>query len=215
MLQLAAALTLPFILSKAITVGTPAFLTAVAKDAFQVRAAVLLSFVGSALTVYLGITAFPVLRRYSKSAALLFLVVCAVSCTLDVVQAGTMLSMLAISNRFVESGASSSELYEVVGAAVASARRSAHATQLLGIGAWMFVFYASLFRFRLVPRGLAAVGLLGVISQFIGVTLMMFIGYPAIGQMAMPLLPIQLAFIAWLIAKGFYDSPNWSVASAV
>ncbi|GAA4033158.1 hypothetical protein GCM10022409_16850 [Hymenobacter glaciei] len=209
LLQLAAGLTLPFILTHALTVGTPAFLTAVAKDSFQVRSAVLLSFVGSALTVYLSATVFPIFRRYSTSAALLFLVVCAVSCILDVVQAGTVMSMLAISNRFVEAGAVDSELYQVVGAAVASARRSAHANQILAIGVWMFFFYASLYRFRLVPRGLAAVGAIGVISQFVGVTLMMFIGYPAIGRMAMPLLPIQLAFIAWLIAKGFYNSPAW------
>ncbi|MCC3151592.1 DUF4386 domain-containing protein [Hymenobacter sp. BT770] len=208
LLQLAAALTLPFILAHAITVGSPAFLTAVAKESFQVRTAVLLSFVGSALTVYLGITAFPVFRRYSKSAALLFLVVCAVSCTLDVVQAGTIMSMLAISNRFVEAGAAAdSELYQVVAAAVASARRSAHATQLLAIGAWMFVFYVSLLRFQLVPRVLAVAGVIGVALQFTGVTLMMFLGYPSIGQMAMPLLPIQIAVAVWLIAKGFRVHP--------
>ncbi|GAB3303932.1 hypothetical protein GCM10027511_16570 [Hymenobacter humi] len=214
MLQLAAALTLPFILAKSLTAGSPAFLTAVAKDSFQVRSAVLLSFVGSALTVYLGVTAFPVLRRYSHTAALLFVVVCAVSCTLDIVQAGTILSMLAISNRFVEAGAVDSELYQVVGAAVASARRSAHATQLLAIGAWMFVFYISLLRFRLVPRVLAAVGVVGVALQFIGVTLMMFLGNPSIGQMAMPLLPIQITVAVWLIVKGFNESPNRRKLSA-
>ena len=89
----AAALTLPFILSKQITFSSPTFLTAVAAHSFQIRSAVLLSFVGSALTVYLGITAFQVLRLYSKLAALLFVVVCAVSCTLDVVQGSTIMSI--------------------------------------------------------------------------------------------------------------------------
>src|SRR5215213_6023174 len=84
-LQLIAALTLPFILSKPITLGSPAFLTAVATHSFQIRSAVLLAFVGAALTVYLGITVFQVFRLYSKSVAQLFLVVCSVSCTLDIV----------------------------------------------------------------------------------------------------------------------------------
>jgi hypothetical protein len=204
LLQLAAALTLPFILSKPITFGSPAFLTAVTEYSFQIRSAVLLSFVGSALTVYLGITAFQVLRLYSKSVALLFLVVCAVSCTLDVVQAGTIVSMLSISNEFVTlSGATDSHLYQMVGAAVASTRRSAHYTQLLAIGAWLFVFYISLFRFKLVPRVLAFFGIVGVALQFVGVTLMMFLGYPSIGEMAMPLLPIQITVAVWLIIKGF------------
>jgi Domain of unknown function (DUF4386) len=204
LLQLAAALTLPFILSKPITFGSPAFLTAVTEHSFQIRSAVLLSFVGSALTVYLGITAFQVLRLYSKSAALLFVVVCAVSCTLDVVQAGTIMSMLSISNEFVTSSdATDSHLYQMVGAAVASTRRSAHYTQLLAIGAWLFVFYISLFRFKLVPRVLAFFGIIGVALQFVGVTLMMFLGYRSIGEMAMPLLPIQITVAVWLIIKGF------------
>lgn len=203
LLQLVAALTLPFILSKPITIGSPAFLPAVAEHSFQIRSAVLLSFVGSALTVYLGITAFQIFRLFSKSVALLFLVVCAVSCTLDIVQAGTIMSMLSISNAFVASGATDSGLYQVVGAAVASARRSAHVTQLLAIGAWMFVFYITLFRFKLISRVLAAVGVIGVALQFTGVTLMMLLGYRSIGEMAMPLLPIQITVAVWLIIKGF------------
>jgi hypothetical protein len=212
LLQLIAALTLPFILSKPVTFGSPAFLTAVAKHSFQIRSAVLLSFVGSALTVYLGITAFQVFRLYSKSAALSFLVACAVSCTLDVVQAGTIMSMLSISNEFVTSGATNFELHQLVGAAVASARRSAHSTQLLAIGAWMFIFYISLFRFKLVPLVLAVLGVIGVTLQFIGVTSMMFLGYHSIGQMAMPLLPIQITVAVWLIIKGFRDPPLKSAA---
>ena len=214
--QLAAALTLPFILTKSLTVGTPAFLTAVAAHSVQIRGAVLLSFVGSALTVYLGVTAFQVFRRYSQSAALIFIVVCAVSCTLDLVQAGTVMSMLALSNKFVAAGAADSELYQVVGAAVASARRSAHATQLLAISAWMFIFYSSLLRFYLVPRVLAVIGVVGVALQFTGVTLMMFLGYPAIGQMAMPLLPIQIMVAVWLIVKGFKgQSPEPAAVSEI
>jgi hypothetical protein len=212
LLQLAAALTLPFILSKSITLGSPAYLTAVAADSFQVRSAVLLSFVGAGLTVYLGITAFQIFRRYSSSAALLFLVVCAVSCTLDIIQGGFIMSMLATSNAFVTSGAVDSELYQVVGAAVASVRRSAHATQLLGFGAWMFVFYISLVRFKLIPLALALIGLLGVSLQFIGVTLMMFLGNRLISEMAMPLLPIQITVAVWLIIKGFND-PTLKVPS--
>jgi hypothetical protein len=205
LLQLTAALTLPFILSKPITLGSPAFLSAVTEHSFQIRSAVLLSFVGSGLTIYLGITAFQVFRLYSLSGALLFLVVCAISATLDVVQAATIMSMLSISKQFIITGDPDVELYKVVGGVVASARRSAHFTQLLAIGVWLFVFYLSLFRFKLVPLALAGLGLLGVVLQFSGVTLMMFLGYRSIGELAMPLLPIQILVAVWLIIKGFND----------
>jgi hypothetical protein len=202
-LQLITALTLPFILSKPITLGSPAILTAVTAHSFQIRSAVLLSFVGSGLTVYLGITAFQVFRRYSTSLALLFLVVCVVSYLLDLVHAGSIMALLSFSNQYVTSGAQNTELYQVVGVAVTAARRSAHMTQLLAIGAWMFVFYISLLRFHLIPRVLAVLGLLGISLQFVGVTFMMLLGFPLINQMAMPLLPIQILVAGWLIIKGF------------
>jgi hypothetical protein len=205
LLQLAAALTLPFILAKPINMGSPAFLIAVSEHSLQIRTAIFLSFVGAALTVYLGIVASQVFRIFSTSAALLFLVVCAVSCTLDIIHAGHIMSMLAISNEFVSSGSVEPGLYKVIGAAVASARRSAHASQLLAIGAWMFVFYITLFRFKLVPRILASLGFVGITLQFTGVTLMMFIGHNLISELARPLLPIQIIVAVWLIIKGFND----------
>ena len=127
------------------------------------------------------------------------------SCVLDLVHAATILSMISMSSSFVASGATDSELYRIVGSAVATSRRSAHITQLLAIGAWMFVFYISVLRFKLIPPVLATVGVIGVAMQFTGVTLMMLLGLPPIGELAMPLLPIQVTVGEWLIIKGFQD----------
>ena len=205
LLQLAAGLTLPFILMRPIIAGSPGFLTTAAESSFQIRAAVLLAFVGSALTVSLGITALPVFRRYGSATALWFLAICVVSCTLDAVQNAAVMSMLSLSEKYVNGGAAESGLYQVVGAAVASARRWAHAAQLFAIGGWLFIFYSSLLRFALIPRALAAVGVIGVVLQFTGVTLMMLLGYSIIGVMAMPLLPIQITVAVWLMIKGFSE----------
>lgn len=205
-LQLAAGLTIPFILLRPLMAGSPGFLTAAAENSFQIRAAVLISFVGALLTVSLGITAFPILRRYSKAAALWFMAVCVMSCTLDFVHAGTVMSMLSISQQYAGGNlAADTETYQLIGAAVASARRWAHYTQLAAIGGWVFVFYGSLLRFALIPRLLAALGLIGILLQFIGVTLSGFIGYGIITEMAMPLLPIQIAVAVWLMVKGFRE----------
>ncbi len=205
LLQLAAGLTVPFILLHSLVTGSPGFLTAAAENSFQIRSAVLLSLVGGALTVSLGITALPVFRRYSNATALWFLAVCVVSCTLDIVHDATVLSMLSLSQDYVNGGSAESGLYQALGAAVASARRWAHWTQLVAIGGWIFVFYSSLLRFALIPRALAALGLIGIALQFTGVTLMMFLGYRSIGEMAMPLLPIQIAVAVWLMVKGFEE----------
>ena len=122
LLQLAAALTVPFILLRPLTTGSPGFLTAAAENSFQIRMAVFISFVGAALTVSIGITALPILRRYSSAMAILFLVVCVISCVLDIVQNASVMSMLSLSQQYLDGGASDPGLYQVVGAAVASAR---------------------------------------------------------------------------------------------
>ncbi len=205
LLQLAAALMVPFILLRPLTVGSPGFLTAAAENSFQIRSAVLLFFVGSALTVSLGVTALPVLRRYGSGWAHWFLVICAISFTLDAVHNATVMAMLSLSEQYVGEGAADPGVYWVVGAAVASARRWAHYSQLVAIGGWIFVFYASLFRFALIPRALAALGLVGIVLQFIGVTLLMYLGYSTVGWMAMPLLPIQITTAVWLMVKGFRE----------
>jgi hypothetical protein len=197
--------------------GSPGFLTAASENSFQIRAAVFISFVGAALTVSLGINAFPVFRRCSSATGLLFLAVCVISCTLDFVQNAGVMSMLSLSQQYANVGsvAADAGLYQVVGAAVASARRWAHYTQLVAIGGWIFVFYISLLRFALIPRALAAVGLIGVVLQFIGVTLMTFLGYSQIGEMAMPLLPIQIAVAVWLMVKGFSEPLPESAAEQI
>ncbi|HEX8247677.1 MAG TPA: DUF4386 domain-containing protein [Pyrinomonadaceae bacterium] len=212
LLQLVAGLTVPFIILRPQIMGSPVFLTAAAENSSQIRLAVFISFIGAVLTVSLGITALPVFRRYSNAAALWFLAVCVVSCTLDAVQNAAVMSMLSLSQQYVSDSAAEPGLYQVAGAAVAAARRWAHYTQLAAIGGWIFVFYSTLFRFALIPRALAVLGLIGIVLQFVGVTLLTFLGYSAIGEMAMPLLPIQIAVAVWLMVKGFDEKLSEATA---
>lgn len=203
LLQFASGLTVPFILVQPALPDAPDFLTVAAAHALQIRAAVLIAFVGGALTVVLGITALPILLRYSSAAAYGFLVVCAVSCTLDAVHNAAMMSMLSLSRTYVSESASDPATYQAVAVVVASTRRWAHYAQLAAVGGWICVFYGSLFRFALIPRLLAALGLVGIALQFTGVTLPMFAGYGAITWLAIPLAPIHLAVAIWLMVKGF------------
>lgn len=205
LLQLAAGLLVPFILIGPLVQGSPGFLTTAAANAFQIRLAVMIFFVGGALTISLGITALPVFRQYSKAIALWFLAVCVISCTLDAVHSATVMSMLSLSQQYVNAGAADQGLYQGLGAVVASWRRWAHFSQLMAIGGWIFVFYGSLFRFALIPRALAALGVIGIALQFTGVTLMMLLGSRVIGELAMPLLPIQITVAIWLIVRGFKE----------
>jgi len=205
LLQMGCGLVLPFVLWHPLIVGSPAFLTAAAASSFQIRAGVFLSFVGGALTVAIAITAWPIIRQYSDRVALWFLVVCAISCTLDAMQNATVMSMLSVSQEYANAGTADAAVITGVGSLAATTRRWVHYTQLLGFGAWILLFYLSLLRFDLVPRVLAILGLIGILLQFTGVTLLAFLGYSSVTLLAMPLAPIHIANGLWLIVKGFKE----------
>lgn len=202
-LQIAFGLILPFVLIQGpLSLAPPGFLVNAAPSSLQIRLAVLMAFAGGALTVGIAITAYPVIRRYSQTMALWFLALCVVSLVMEAIHNTTVLGMLSLSQRYIEAGATDAGPFVAVSAVVRSIRYWAHYTQLLFIGGWILMFYCILFRYALVPRGLAVLGLMGIILQSTGVTFSGFLGYPMIPWMAYPLAPIQLAVAIWLMAKG-------------
>jgi hypothetical protein len=205
LVQMALGLMLPFILLRPPFVNFPDYMTTFGQNPSQVRAAVFIGLVGSALTVAIGIAMWPILSSFSQRLAVALVAVCAISCGLDIVQDGTVMSMLSLSERYLASGGTDAGIYQITGSAVAAARRWAHYTQLIGFAAWMFTFYFAMLRTNLLPRPLAALGMLGVVLQIIGVTLPAFFGFGQIAVLAMILGVIHLATGVWLVAKGFRD----------
>ena len=194
-------LTLPFILLMPIT--TPDFLTDAAGVAGQIRAAVLLLFANGALTIGIAVAAFPFLCQRSYRMTLGLLAVSVLWFAMQAVDNVHILSLLSLSQRYAEEGASNAELLRALGAAARSTRRWAHYTELLVIESWFFVFYGLLFRLSLVPRPLAGLGLLMVLVHAAGITLPTFLGHDSIPAMAYSLALSSLAVNGWLLAKGF------------
>ena len=86
---------------------------------------------------------------------------------------------------------------------VGSTRRWAHFTELLAIDCWIFLLYSVLYRFALVPRALAAFGLLTVMLHFTGIPLRGFLGYSLVTLMGVPMALSHITLAIWLVAKGF------------
>ena len=202
LVQMASGLILSFVLMDAVRKGYPSFLETAAASGTTVRAGVAVSVLGAGLTLAIGIAMFRVLEGRSRPLAILFVAVCAVSAALDLVHGATVLSMLSAGEQYTAAAGADTALYHAWGIAAASLRRSTHIVQLIGIGAWIFVLYYSLLRYRLVPRPIALLGIAGILSQFTGVTLMMFLGTSPITYLAMPLAPIQALAAIWIIVRG-------------
>ena len=202
LLHLAAGLTVPFILLNPL-IASPGFLANGAGIPNQVRAAVLLLFVGSAIAIGIASTGWSVFRLYSSAMALWLLALAVASLSLQAVDNAHLLSMLSLSQEYAKTGAEKADLFQALAVVVGSARKWSHYSFLLVVGSWIFLLCGLLYRFRLVPRALAAFGLVGRMLQIAGVTLRGLWGYPPKTLLAMPLAPAYVALALWLIVKGF------------
>lgn len=206
--QMAAALIVPFLLIDPLRSGYPGFLTNAGASGFRIRAGVAVAFLGSALTALLGIKLFPILRRYSFELAAAFFAACVISAALDMVHYAAVLSMLSAVEHSSAADIADASVINGWAAAAGYFRRTVHIVQLGGFAAWMTTFYFSTGKYRIIPRPLSILGLIGVAGQFAGVTVMMFLGYSPITYFAMPLAPILVITALWIIFKGFPKPPN-------
>ncbi|HYL13615.1 MAG TPA: DUF4386 domain-containing protein [Terriglobales bacterium] len=202
LIHLAIGLMVPFMLLHPL-IAPPGFLATAAGNSVQVRAAVILLFAGSAVAIGIAIVALPVFRRYSSAMAFWLLALAVAGFSLQAVDNAHLLSMLSLSQEYAKAGATKAEVFQALALVVGSARKWAHYSSLLVVGSWIFLLFSLLYRFRLLPRVLAAFGLVGSMLQITGVTLRGLFGYPPETRLAMPLAPAYVLLAVWLMIKGF------------
>ena len=202
--QLAAGLTVPYMLLQRVS-KSPDFLESAAANSALVRLCVLLLFVGGAITIGIAATAMPVFSRYGRALSLWLLALAVVNCSLQAVENAGYLSMLSLSQEYARAGAGEAGLFRTLSAPVYSAWMWIHFSHLLAVGCWIFVLFCLLWRSALVPRALAAFGLLTALMQITGITLPALMGYRSVMWMGMPLGAAYLALILWLLVKGFEE----------
>lgn len=182
----------------------PGFLVNAAPHALRVGMAALVGMVAGALATAIAITVLPVFRKYSERMAMAFLALAIAALSLAVVENGRVMSLLSLSQAYVASGATDPAAFAGLRGVVAASRNWAHFTHLMVGGSTFFVFYATTFRFALIPRALAGFGMAAVALQVATVSL------PLLGgRVMLPLLaPAGIAHLAlalWLLVKGFPD----------
>ena len=207
LLHLVVGLILPFVLLDRVRGGSELLESAAASPEL-VRAAVFLLFVGSAVAIGISIAALPVFRRSSSGAALWLLAMAVAGFCLQTVDNGALLSMLSLSEEYAKAGAANADLFEALDLVVSSTRRWAHFTSLLVVGSWILLLCSLLYRTRLVPRALAALGVVGSVLQITGVPLRALLGLTPETRLAMPLAPAYVALAVWLMVKGFEERPS-------
>jgi Domain of unknown function (DUF4386) len=205
--QLATGLIVPYVLLRPLMMLPVGFLEAAAGMASQVRLDVLMLFVGGALSVGISIAAWPFVRERSHALGPWLLVLALTNFTLQIVENAHWLTMLSVSQAYVEAGPANAELFQSLGIVVRSAWKWAHYSHIFVVVAWLFMLFCVLFRCAIVPRAIAAFGMFTGVLHFIGITLPAFAGYrmPSPELFGMPLGVAILALAVWLMARGFKE----------
>ena len=200
--HLAGGLMVPFIMLHPL-VSPPGFLVSAAGVATQVRAAVLLFFVGSAMTIAVASTGWRVFHQYSSAMALWLFALAVAAFTLQAVDNAHILSMVTLSQEYASASPAKAELYQGLAIMVGATRKWSHYAALLTVGCWILLFTTLLYRFRLVPRWIAAFGMIGAVLQITGVSLRGLLALAPETRLAMPLAPAYILLAVWLMVKGF------------
>lgn len=208
-LHLATGLITPYIMLQAVSTSASDLAVAAGMET-QIRLAVALLFVGGLIPVAIAIAAWPMVHPRSRALAQWLLALAVVSLAMQIVENQHFLSLLSLS---LEHGRATGDAAAVLAATapmVRAAWRWAHYTHLLSVVGWMLFFCGVLFRLALVPRALAAAGIVTTLMQLGGITLPVLLGYRVPLPQAAWGMPLGVAYLGlslWLLARGVAGHP--------
>lgn len=171
-------------------------------DRTRLLGGVLLQFVAAAANVVIGVLLFTILKEYSETIALGY-VVTRIFDGAGLLMAGTgTLSLIALGRRALQAGpAEVSSLEAMASLIVAHGDVTFQVTMIvLGLGAVPFCYL--LYRSRLVPRPLAALGIVGYVALFAG-GVVELVGIDLASMQYVPGGIFELVLPFWLFFKGF------------
>lgn len=183
-------------------------------NGFQIRLAVMMLFVGGALTIVIAITGLPVFREYSYAMALWLFGLAIANFALQGGEIAGYMSIFTFSQNYPSANAADLGTYELVGTTVRSAWKWIHYTHLLVMVAWIFSLGLMLWKSALVPRILAGLVVITTLLQITGITLPQFLAYRSPNPMLMGV-PLAFAYFTvavWLLVKGFRTASEAATA---
>jgi hypothetical protein len=162
--------------------------------------------------VFIAVFMFPLLRKLNENAAVGYLAMRIIEGTVMMFGIVATLMLIPLSAEFIKAGAPLGSWYQTVGDSLVQARRislSVVSLPLLGLGGCVFTW--QLVRFRLVPRFISVVGLVGyVLCLVVGISAWFGFLDPspgATGFAGLLVIPVALFEIIllpfWLFYRGF------------
>ena len=194
------------------------YLTLFSANQNQALVGALLALIAAVASASIAISLYSVLKKYSQSLALGAVGFRLIEAVLYIVGVIVIISLLTLSQKFVQAGVPSSSYFQTLGAVLLSGYHWASfvgAPLAFCLGALMY--YLVFYKTKLIPRWLSIYGLVGAALCILSSMLVMFnvIGAFSTVQIVLnlPFIGVQeMVLAAWLIIKGFNSSVNESGA---
>jgi hypothetical protein len=194
------------------TLDASDYLVKVSTNENQMRTGALFELIMAVAAVGIAVTVYPVLKKHNASIAIGYVGARLVEGMLLIVGTLSLLTLLTLSQEFVEAGTPEASYFQTSGELLLAVRDwGGHVVldvAVFPLGA--LIFYFLLYRTKLIPRWLSGIGLVGAILYWAAGVLVLF-------DLIEPLSTIHVLFQAplglqemvlavWLILKGFNPS---------
>ncbi len=187
--------------------AAPDYLTSVSVHGIQILIGALIALIEAIASASIAIALYPVLRKSHEGLALGAVGFGLMKGVFSLVRIMGLLSLVLLSQHFVQAGAPSTSAFHLVGMLTVAITNWAHSVFgdiALGVSALMY--YAVLYHSRLVPRWLAFGGLTAGVQVLVAAVLVMFGFNPFSFLIISSIVPLFLQGMGlggWLIVKGF------------
>ena len=182
------------------------YLTKASENENQMIIGGLLVLIDAIAVAGIAIVIYPILKKHHKALALGYVGARIVECVLFFVNVITILTLLTLSQEFVQAGASNASSYQTLGTVLLAAGNWAY---LFGLGL-VFALSALILNFvlyqsKLIPRWLSVWGFVGAVLVLTNYLLESF-GINPVEILFYPIAVQEMVFAVWLIVKGFNSS---------
>lgn len=213
---ISAGLTVPYIMLHPLTTLPAGFLAAAAPMEPLVRLLMLSLFVGGAVPLAVSSLLGPTLQARVPRGAMVLSALAVATFVLQLLENSHWLTMLTLSREYVNAAPEAIAGLELLGIVERAGWKWVHYSHIFVVVAWLFALFLLLGHTRMAPRALAGVGMLFCLSQFVGITLPVFVGFrmPFQAAFGAPLALAILALAGWAMVRGLAESAGAPGGSA-